>query len=284
MEALNAPLCWLDGRYLPLSEAAVPPDDLGLQRGYGIFDFLRVMGRVPLYMEDHLDRFYRSAERMYLDVPVGRDELRAIILRLAEVNALTVSGMRFLLTGGSSPDGYTISAPRLMVMHQPLNPPPAVWPEHGYKLYTHDFLRQMPEVKTIDYLMAIRLQPWLKAQGGDDILYRHDGWVTECPRANFFIIDQSDSVVTPMRNMLHGVTRLQIIQVARSIGLKVEERDLPLTEVLQAKEAFISSSTKRIIPVSRIDARSFNSSEVTRRLWEAMMAHETGWILSRSPD
>ena len=47
----------------------------------------------------------------------------------------------------------------------PLNPPPAAWPEHGSKLYTHDFLRQMPEVKTIDDLMAIRLQPWLKAQG-----------------------------------------------------------------------------------------------------------------------
>ena len=94
MEARNAPLCWLDGKYLPLNEAAIPPDDLGLQRGYGIFDFLRVMGRVPLYMEDHMDRFYRSAERMYLTVPVGRDELRGIILHLAEVNGLTVSGMR----------------------------------------------------------------------------------------------------------------------------------------------------------------------------------------------
>lgn len=282
MEGITAPLCWLDGRYLPLNEAAIPPDDLGLQRGYGIFDFLRVMGSIPLYMEDHLERFYRSAERMYLTVPVGRDELRGIILHLAEVNGLTVSGMRFLLTGGSSSDGYTISSPRLMVMHQPLNPPPAAWPEHGYKLYTHDFLRQMPEVKTIDYLMAIRLQPWLRSLGGDDILYRHEGLVTECPRANFFIIDQEGRLITPMRNMLHGVTRLQILQVARSICLIVEERDLPLSEVLKAKEAFISSSTKRIIPVTCVDDHIFTSSEVTRRLWEAMMAHETGWISSWS--
>ena len=280
MEARNAPLCWLDGKYLPLTEAVIPPDDIGLQRGYGIFDFLRVMGRVPLYMEDHLDRFYRSAERMYLDVPVGRDELRAIILRLAEVNALTVSGMRFLLTGGSSPDGYTISAPRLLVMHQPLNPPPAQWPERGYALYTHDFLRQMPEVKTIDYLMAIRLQPWLRSKGGDDLLYRHEGLVTECPRANFFIIREDDTIVTPTRNMLHGVTRLQIIRVARSIGLNVEERDLPLSDVMQAKEAFISSSTKRVIPVASVDDHQFRSSDVTRRLWEAVMQHETAWISS----
>lgn len=280
MEALNAPMCWLDGSYLPLNEAVIPPDDLGLQRGYGIFDFLRVMGRVPLYMEDHLDRFYRSAERMYLEVPVVRDELRRIILHLAEVNALTVSGMRFLLTGGSSADGYTISSPRLLVMHQPLSPPPAAWPEQGYKLFTHDFLRQMPEVKTIDYLMAIWLQPWLKERGGDDILYKYEGLVTECPRANFFIIREDGTIVTPVRNMLHGVTRLQIIRVARSIGLNVEERDLPLSEVLQAKEAFISSSTKRVIPIAGVDDRQYGSNDVTRRLWAAMIAHESGWTSS----
>lgn len=278
MEGATAPLCWLDGRYLPLPEATIPPDDLGLQRGYGIFDFLRVMGSVPLYMEDHLDRFFRSAERMYLTVPVSREALQGIILHLAAVNGLTVSGMRFLLTGGSSSDGYTISSPRLMVMHQPMAAPPAVWPAYGYKLYTHEFLRQMPEVKTIDYLMAIRLQPWLKSLGGDDILYHYDGLVTECPRANFFIIDRNGRLITPVRNMLHGVTRRQIIQVARSIGMQVEERDLPLTEVLQAAEAFISSSTKRIIPVTRIDDHTFPSSRLTQKLWEAMMAHETDWI------
>jgi D-alanine transaminase/branched-chain amino acid aminotransferase len=253
---------------------SIAPDDLGLQRGYGIFDFLRVMGKVPLYMEDHLDRFYRSADRMHLSVPVDRITLRKIILRLADENNLTVSGMRFLLTGGSSADGYTISSPRLMVMHQPLTAPPVVWPDTGYRLCTHAFLRQMPEVKTIDYLMAIWLQPWLKDQGGDDILYHHDGLVSECPRANIFIVSQSDAIVTPVRNMLHGVTRRQILRVAQSIGLKVEERDLPLTEVMQAKEAFISSSTKRIIPVSRIDDQQFPSSDLTRYLWEAVMRHE----------
>jgi branched-chain amino acid aminotransferase len=281
---MGAPICYLDGQFLPIDDLNIPPDDLGLQRGYGIFDFLRLMGKVPLYMEDHLDRFYRSAERMHLSVPVDRGGLRNIILRLADENNLTVSGMRFLLTGGSAADGYTISSPRLMVMHQPLTAPPVVWPDTGYRLCTHAFLRQMPEVKTIDYLMAIWLQPWLKDQGGDDILYHHDGLVSECPRANFFIVSQADTIVTPVRNMLHGVTRRQVLQVAQSMGLKVEERDLPLTEVMQAKEAFISSSTKRIIPVSRIDDHQFPSSNLTRSLWEAVMRHENAFISSHRRD
>jgi branched-chain amino acid aminotransferase len=275
---MGSPICYLDGQFLPVDELSIPPDDLGLQRGYGIFDFLRVMGKIPLYMEDHLDRFYRSAEKMHLNVPVDRSALRDIILRLAEANDLTVSGMRFLLTGGSAADGYTISAPRLMVMHQPLAAPPIEWSGKGYVLCAHPFLRQMPDVKTIDYLMAIWLQPRLKSQGGDDILYHHDGLVTECPRANFFIVSHADTIVTPVRNMLHGVTRLQIINVARSIGLKVEERDLPLTEVMQAKEAFISSSTKRIIPVSRIDGHDFSSSDTTKMLWEAVLQYESNYI------
>jgi branched-subunit amino acid aminotransferase/4-amino-4-deoxychorismate lyase len=277
---MGSPICYLDGQFLPVDELSIPPDDLGLQRGYGIFDFLRVMGKVPLYMEDHLDRFYRSAEKMHLNVPVDRSALRDIILRLAEANNLTVSGMRFLLTGGSAADGYTISEPRLMVMHQPLAAPPIEWSGKGYMLCTHPFLRQMPDVKTIDYLMAIWLQPWLKSKGGDDILYHHDGLVTECPRANFFIIRQDDTVVTPVRDMLHGVTRRQIINVARSICLKVEERDLSLAEVMMAKEAFISSSTKRIIPVVRIDDHTFSSSDATQKLWEAVMQYETDHIAS----
>lgn len=275
---MGSPICYLDGQFLPVDKLSIPPDDLGLQRGYGIFDFLRVMGKVPLYLEDHLDRFFRSAAKMHLTVPVDRSALRDIILHLAGENNLTVSGMRFLLTGGSAADGYTITSPRLMVMHQPLTAPPVEWSGNGYVLCTHPFLRQMPDVKTIDYLMAIWLQPWLKSQGGDDILYHHEGMVAECPRANFFIIHQDDTIVTPVRNILHGVTRRQIINVAQSIGLKVEERDLPLSEVMMAKEAFISSSTKRIIPVSHIDDHIFPTSATTKKVWEAVKQYEAGYI------
>ena len=276
---MESPLCCLDGVFLPLDVARIPLDDLGLQRGYGIFDFLRVMGTEPLFLDDHLDRFFRSAERMHLSVPSTRADLARSIHHLAKENALSVSGIRILLTGGPSPDGYTVSKPRLMLVHQPLTPPPDLWPEKGFRLCMHPFLRQMPDVKTTDYLMAIWLQPWLKEQGGDDILYHHEGLVTECPRANFFIVRHDLTVVTPVRDMLHGVTRRQVIRVAQSIGLCVEERDLSRTEVLSAKEAFVSSSTQRIIPVAQIDDRVFDGrAEITHRLWQALLRHEQVWL------
>jgi D-alanine transaminase/branched-chain amino acid aminotransferase len=124
----------------------------------------------------------------------------------------------------------------------------------GLRLRTYPFQRQLSDVKTTDYLMAIWLRPWLQETGGDDILY-HDagGLVTECPRCNFFIVTDAGTLVTPARNMLKGVTRKQVVELAVRLGIPVEERDLALAELPAAAEAFITASTKRIIPVCRID-------------------------------
>jgi D-alanine transaminase/branched-chain amino acid aminotransferase len=93
----------------------------------------------------------------------------------------------------------------------------------------------------------------MKQQGADDILYHHNGEVTECPRSNFFIITKDNVLVTAEKNMLKGVTRKNILAVCKSNGITVEVRDLHLSEISTAKEAFITSSTKRIIPVHQVD-------------------------------
>jgi branched-chain amino acid aminotransferase len=72
--SMSGLICFLNGRFIPLAEATIPVNDLGLQRGYGIFDFLRITDGVPLFLEDHLDRFYQSADKMRLSIPLNRDE------------------------------------------------------------------------------------------------------------------------------------------------------------------------------------------------------------------
>lgn len=275
---MSRPLCYLDGRYLPLPDAGMPMDDLGLERGYAIFDFLRVSGDTPLFIDDHLDRFFRSAERMRLPVPLTREAVRAVVARLLSENRLPSSGIRILLTGGPSPDGYAITRPRLAVIHQEMAPAPDDLMLPGLRLRTYPFQRQLSEVKTTDYLMAIWLRPWLQEMGGDDILY-HDagGLVTECPRCNFFIVTDAGTLVTPARNMLKGVTRKQVVELAVRLGIPVEERDLALAELPVAAEAFITASTKRIIPVCRIDDTLLptpGGMSVTRRLWDAFVRLE----------
>ena len=279
---MTPPLCYCNEILVPYSEASVLVNDLGLQRGYGIFDFLRVTENVPLFWEDHLDRFYHSAAEMLLPVKQTKEELKVIIRELIQTNKLSFSGIKILLTGGYSPDGYSIVSPNLLIIQQGIAPPPATIFLPGYKLFTYTHQRQLPEVKTTDYLMAIRLQPWLKEQGGDDILYYQNGLVSECPRSNFFIVTENDTLVTPGRNILKGITRKQLFTIASTAGVQVEERDISIEDIQNAKEAFISSSTKRIIPITQVDKKQFapfTIDSVTDKLfnafceWEKMAIH-----------
>lgn len=269
--------CFCDNRFMPLSEASLPVNDLGYQRGYGIFDFLRVTGNAPLYWEDHLDRFFFSAQAMHLPVKYQRDALQQIILQLIKENALPFSGIRIMLSGGSSPDGYQITEPNLVIVQTPLTPPPDQVMLPGYKVVSYPHQRQMPHVKTTDYLMAIWLQPWVKQQNADDVLYHQNGIITEFPRSNFFLVTEDQTIVTPEKNILAGITRKQILQVAEANGLRVIQKDISLEEIGAAREAFISSSTKRVIPIRQLDDIQFapyTTESVTAKLFGWLRQHE----------
>ena len=279
------PVCYVRGKFISVDEASVSVNDLGVQRGYGIFDFLRVSGNVPLFIEDHLDRFFHSAKEMRLSVQESRQEISEIIFHLIKQNNLPSSGIRILLTGGESPDGYKIILPGLVIVQQAITPPPDEMKIQGIRLLSYPFQRQLSHVKTTDYLMAIWLQHWLKNGGGDDLLYHQAGMITECPRSNLFMVTQDGKLVTPGTNILKGITRKQVIRLAIESGLKVEERDIHISELREATEAFITSSTKRIIPVSQLDdfvfpAYSLNS--VSGRLWQSFLAYEGSIVMNHS--
>lgn len=274
---MSTPICFYNDRFLPLQDAGLPVTDLGIQRGYGIFDFLRVTGNMPLFIDDHLDRFYHSAKEMRLPVKYAKHALKDILQKLIAQNDLPHSGIRILLSGGTSPDGYQIIEPNLTIIQQPVTAPADEIDGKGYKLVTYPHQRQMPHVKTTDYLMAIWLQPWVKAQSGDDVLYHQNGMVSECPRSNFFIVTQSNTIVTPGRNILEGITRKQILKLAAEYEFKMEIRDVSLQDIYEAKEAFISSSTKRIIPVHTIDdlvLEPFSDDSVTAELYRIFLQKE----------
>ena len=269
--------CFLQGHFIPLKDAGIPITDLGFQRGYGIFDFLRVTENKPLFINDHLDRFYHSAKEMRLPMSYTQVELKEIIQKLIIKNDLRDSGIRILLSGGTSPDGYQIIQPNLTIIQQPISKPADEIFAKGYKLVSYAHQRQMPHVKTTDYLMAVWLQPWIKENGADDILYHQNGIVSECPRSNFFMVTQSGTVVTPGRNILAGITRKQLLLIAAEHGIKIETRDISLEEIWDAKEAFITSSTKRLIPVHTIDdlhIGGYKDDSVTGELYRIFLEHE----------
>jgi D-alanine transaminase/branched-chain amino acid aminotransferase len=243
--------------------------DLALQRGYGIFDFFKTKDHKAIFLDDHLDRFFHSAEKMRLSTGKTRDQLKALLAELMKRNNIADSGIKITLTGGYSPDGYMLSGPNLIIIQTPLVLAKEM-NTTGISLITHPHQRQLPDVKTTDYLMAIWLQPLIKAKGADDVLYHNGGIIGECPRANFFIVTKENELLTPSSNILKGIVRKHILDIYREEG-PVFEKDITLQDVKECKEAFITSSTKNVLPVTMIDGKPVGSGypgEVSQWLWE----------------
>lgn len=255
---------------IPAQSAKLSATDLSIQRGYGIFDFLVVVKGSPVFLEDHLNRFYHSAAAMHLPVSLNRNELTQAIHDLMEKNQLPNSGIRITLTGGESPDGYSIGIPNLIITQNPfqysISSPPK-----GIRLITHEHQRQLPHIKTIDYAKAIYLQPTIKAAGADDVLYHNAGMITECPRSNFFIVNNKQEVITPDKQVLAGVTRAKILLNTQFV---VKQGSIDFEDLANAKEAFVTSSTKNVLPVIAIDGKPIGNGApgpVTQQLLQWMI-------------
>lgn len=242
----------INNEIIPLSQAMLHINDLSVQRGYGIFDFLKVQDGHPYFLRDYLDRFYHSAKVMRLAVPLEREDLVKNIYRLIERNQLSESGVKLILTGGYSPDGYSPGEPNLVLTQHMLSLPGPEVIEQGVKIITYEYVRDIPEVKTINYTMGIWLMDIVKKQQAADVLYVKDGIVSEFPRSNFFIVAKDQTVMTAKSNVLKGVTRKNILTLAKSRYAAVET-DITLQDVYGAAEAFITSTTKRIIPVTKVN-------------------------------
>lgn len=252
-------------------QAALSIRDMALQRGYGVFDFFKVVNYKPVFLEDHLDRFFYSAEQMRLKTAHSKEQLKAILTRLIRKNALPDCGIRITLTGGNSSDGYQITTPNLVISTHLFQSPTQVQFEKGIRLVSYEHQRQLPQVKTIDYLMAIWLQPYIQQHQADDVVYHYNNWITECPRNNIFMVTSDSTIVTPAVGILKGITRKTILAIS---PFRTEERAISLQELLEAKEVFICSTTKRILPVTTINGTLIGDGKighVTRKLYQSLL-------------
>jgi D-alanine transaminase/branched-chain amino acid aminotransferase len=268
---------YLNDTFVPEEKAFLHVSDLAIQRGYGIFDFFRVIDNYPLFIEDYLERLYHSAAEMHLAIPFREDQLKAIIFELIRKNNIPESGIKVILTGGYSPDGYQLAdKSNLIISQKAMMFPPPVFPEKGIKIITHEYLRDKPHVKTINYVVGIWIQNKVREANAADVLYYYDGVVSEFPRCNFFIVNRDKTVVTPGENILEGITRKHVLALATK-KFKVEIRDVSLEEALHAKETFMTSTSKRIVPITLIDDHVIGDGKpgaVTRELFGDLVTLE----------
>lgn len=262
----------LNGQLVRDADAKIHISDLGLRRGYGAFEFFRVLRGIPVFIEDHLERFANSSRAIDLEVPYSREALEGFIRELIRVNGLQNAGIQLVLTGGYSEDAFTPGEPNLIIAPIALREYSPTLYQQGVKVITHRHVREIPEAKTIAYLTAVKLGPRMKAEGAAEVIY-HDGrWVSEGARSSLGFVKEG-VLITAKDGVLPGITRLHALRLAAQL-MPVEQRAFTLEELYAADEAFITSSTRGVMPVTRIDDRLVGNGQVGPKVSALVKAFE----------
>mmetsp|Transcript_4238 Transcript_4238/g.5932 ORF Transcript_4238/g.5932 Transcript_4238/m.5932 type:complete len:276 (-) Transcript_4238:76-903(-) len=247
---------YIDGQWVTDQEATLSVFDLTVLRGYGAFDFLRTYNRKPFLLGEHVDRFINSANSLSLPFPKTKEEIQNLILEGIQKNdQLDEIYVKLILTGGQADDGISPvpSRQKLLILFQKAGSYPEENFTKGIKLKLVEYERYMPEVKSLNYMSAVISLQQAKKEGASEILYvSHDHKILEGGTINFYGVLNGKLYTAPDK-VLYGITRMFILQLAKEIGIPVVEEYLDASKLKDLDEAFISSTTREVMPVAFVD-------------------------------
>ena len=261
---------YLNGKILPHEKALVGADDIGLARAFGVYDGIMTYRGLPFEFARHYKRLSRSAKLMGLRVPVSEKELEAVIIQLVKKNSFKQPIVRVLLTGGTVLRGidFDPKKPTLIVLLEELSKPTPLDYKNGIRVIAHEYERQIPEAKTINYIAAVRLQAAMRKAKAIETIYINKGKALEATTSNLFVVKKG-KIITPKEGILNGITRQVVLQLSKG-AYKVEERPLTIKELYGADEVFLTSSFKEVLPVTQIDGKKVGSGKVGKVTMDLM--------------
>jgi branched-chain amino acid aminotransferase len=278
---------YVNGRITGPEDAVVSVFDHGFLFGDGIYEVLRTYHRQPFLFEPHARRMRNSAALIALAVPFDDDELlRRVTETLAAFRRPGEAYIRILLTRGAgefSYDPVACPAPTLVIIVKPhVAPPPEAY-ERGVRISLVDVTRNhprsvSPRIKSNNLLNnALAMHEALRRRGFEALMKNYRGEICECSQSNFFLVKDGTALTPPLESgILAGVTRGFVFALGRECGIPVREAVLREEDLEGASEAFITSTTREIVPVTSIDQRLIGSGmpgEMTKRLLAAYRRH-----------
>lgn len=238
---------YFNGQILPNDADLLKTNDLGLLRGYGMFDYFRTYNGVPFRWDDYWTRFANSARSLHMAPPLTQTETADVLADLYKRSGEAEVAFRFVLTGGYAADSVTVTQPNFLIRCEPLPKDNPKAMQEGIKVLPYDYVRDLPEIKTTNYLHMILQAEEMKRQGASDLLFHKGGEISELTRSNVFHF-KGDTLVTPNRNVLNGITRRVFLELAAP-HFDVQVRPVLFDEFVNADECFTTSTTKWALPI-----------------------------------
>ena len=251
-------MVFLNGEFVALEDAKVPVLDRGFIFGDGVYEVVPVYSRVPFRLDEHLARLERSLEAVQIRNPYGRAEWRRIIAELVARQPFEDQGVYFQVTRGVAKRDHAFpknAVPTVFMMATPLVNPPRELVEHGAAAVSAvDYRWQRCDIKSISLIGNVLLrQLSAEADAAETILFR-DGKLTEASASNVFIV-KGGVVAAPPKSalILPGITYDVVVELAQASGLPLELREVSEAEVRGADELWVSSSSKEVLAIVRLD-------------------------------
>jgi D-alanine transaminase len=268
---------FVNGRFVPLEEATVSVEDRGFQFGDGIYEVIRSYHGKPFQLEAHLARLERSAKALDLPMPWTLSQWAAHVQEGVKRAGYPESKVYLQLTRGAAPRDHAFPAdskPTAVMTVRELKPMDPARQAAGVTVMTMDDWRWgRCDIKSVNLLPNVMARQKATQAGAFEALFVRDGQVTEGAVSNVMLVKSGRVLTAPEgEQILSGVTRTLVLELARKEGLPVEERFVSREELLHADEVFLTSTTIEILPVIRVDGQPVGAGTpgpVTQRLQAA---------------
>ena len=259
---MNDLLCYLNGEFTPISQAKVSVLDRGFIFGDGVYEVVPVYGRRLFRFDEHMARLNRSLSKLRIANPHGHDEWLALSRRLVAAAADATGSddllVYFQVTRGVAPRDHVMPpglTPTVFMMVNPMKPATAEMRHQGVACVTaRDFRWERGDIKSISLLGNVLARQISADHGALETIMFRDGWLTEAAASNVWIAHEGALLGPPKsEHVLEGIRVELLRELCEECGIAYNLRPISEADVLAADEVMLSSATKEILPVTRID-------------------------------
>ncbi|MCI0469317.1 MAG: branched-chain-amino-acid transaminase [Nitrospirae bacterium] len=282
---------YLNSELVLASEAMVSVFDHGFLYGDGIYETMRVYDGVVFMFDEHIQRLFRSASFIGLDIPKNISDIKIAIYETLRANKLTNAYVRLTVSRGEGPIGLDpdfCKEPTFVIMTNEFKNYPKSYYEDGIKLIIANVRRNLkealnPQIKSLNFLNNILAKIEAKqADVYEAIMLNAEGFIAEGTIINIFFV-KDGILCTPSLEcgILDGITRALVIDLAVRNGIEVREGEFTKDELYNASEVFITNTTVEAMPVCRVDDKGFKVGEVSRLLLKKYRQEVTGYVYEK---
>lgn len=275
------PTVHLNGELVARDDAAISPFDRGFLYGDGVYEMIACQDGRLFRLADHLDRLERSLAELRMQNPHTRAAWTKLLAELVAANGGGNLNVYVQVTRGAKPErDHRFPAdtrPTVFAMCQPAGAPTAETLEQGLAVITQEDIRWARcDIKSISLVANVLLRQMAEDAGAQETLLVDGGMALEFSASTIFVVKDGRVFTTPnSHSILAGVTGIVVREAATAIGIPVEEKPLPLSLVQSADEIWLASTTRDVMPITRLDGEPVGTGRpgpLWRRVHEAFQA------------